>query len=61
MSAKRKWDDIASSDDEEPAMGKQVLPVANLPSDFDGDPTDGLQYLFMVRYVLNCGYVNQKC
>ncbi|KAH9927173.1 uncharacterized protein BXZ73DRAFT_49051 [Epithele typhae] len=46
---KRKADDLESSDDEEPALGRQVLPVANLPDAFDGEPTDGLQYLFMVR------------
>lgn len=49
---KRKRDDY-DSDDEEPAFGKQILPVANLPEDFDAPPTDGLQYLFTVRYVAN--------
>ena len=49
MSSKRKWDDLDESDDEEPLMGKQVLPIANLPADFDGEPADGLQYLFVVR------------
>lgn len=50
---KRKWDEVDSSDDEEPSLGKQVLPVANLPADFAGDPEDGLQYLFLVRYVVS--------
>jgi hypothetical protein len=48
---KRKWEDIEDSDEEEPAYGKQILPVANLPQDFDEEPMDGMQYLFMVRYV----------
>ncbi|GAA6064467.1 hypothetical protein JCM10212_001816 [Sporobolomyces blumeae] len=29
--------------------GSQVLPVADLDPDFEGDPQDGLEYLFMVR------------
>ena len=40
---------MEDSDEDEPVMGKQVLPVANLPSDFNGEPADGLQYLFTVR------------
>lgn len=48
---KRKRSAVDDSDDEEPALGKQVLPVANLPHDFSGEPMDGLQYLFTVRYV----------
>ena len=32
-------------------LGKQVLPVADLPFDFDGVPEDGAQFLFTVRYV----------
>jgi len=48
---KRKRDKYESSDDEnEYVLGKQVLPVANLPFDFDGVPEDGAQYLFTVRY-----------
>ncbi|KAH9894433.1 hypothetical protein C8Q73DRAFT_745923 [Cubamyces lactineus] len=47
--AKRKLDELEDSDDEEPMLGRQVLPVANLPDSFDGVPTDGLQYLFTVR------------
>ncbi|KAH7931194.1 hypothetical protein BV22DRAFT_1042555 [Leucogyrophana mollusca] len=46
---KRKWQDLDDSDDEEPSFGKQILPVANLPEDFDQEPLDGMQYLFMVR------------
>jgi hypothetical protein len=38
-------------DEDVPQFGRQILPVANLPSTFDGEPTDGLQYLFTVRYV----------
>lgn len=38
------------SDDEDMPLGRQILPVANLPGDFDGEPEDGLQYLFTVRY-----------
>ena len=51
-SSKRKWSEVDSSDEDEPSLGKQVLPVANLPADFSGDPEDGLQYLFLVRYVV---------
>jgi hypothetical protein len=35
--------------DEDESLGRQVLPVADLPDDFDGNPEDGMQYLFMVR------------
>lgn len=45
---KRKRDDEDQSDDEQ-TPGYQVLPVANLPEDFDGEPLDGMQYLFTVR------------
>jgi len=48
---KRKRDEYETSDDEERVLGKQVLPVAALPFDFDGVPEDGAQYLFTVRYV----------
>ncbi|KAF9472953.1 hypothetical protein BDN70DRAFT_908994 [Pholiota conissans] len=47
--SKRKWEEIDDSDEEEPAYGKQILPVANLPQDFNDEPVDGLQYLFVVR------------
>ncbi|KAI0774052.1 hypothetical protein C8Q74DRAFT_1217954 [Fomes fomentarius] len=46
---KRKADELDDSDDEEPMLGRQVLPVANLPDNFHGVPMDGLQYLFTVR------------
>ncbi|KAG8935029.1 hypothetical protein FRC01_010534 [Tulasnella sp. 417] len=32
-----------------PRIGCQVLPVADLPEDFAGEPQDGMQYLFTVR------------
>jgi hypothetical protein len=52
IGAKRKWEDVDyDSDDDEPSFGKQTLPVANLPMDFDCEPEDGMQYLFMVRWV----------
>lgn len=51
LSAKRKYSEVDNSDDEEPSFGKQALPIANLPADFSGDPSDGLEYLFTVRYV----------
>ena len=50
-SMKRKREELDDSDDDEPAYGKQILPVANLPQDFDEEPVDGMQYLFTVRYV----------
>jgi hypothetical protein len=31
------------------SFGRQILPVANLPEDFEGIPEDGMQYLFTVR------------
>ncbi|EAU84635.2 hypothetical protein CC1G_00154 [Coprinopsis cinerea okayama7 len=47
---KRKRDAYEDdSDDEVPAYGKQILPVASLPDDFDGEPQDGMEYLFTVR------------
>ena len=49
---KRNRDEYENSDDDnEHVLGKRVLPVANLPFDFDGVPEDGAQYLFTVRYV----------
>ena len=51
MASKRKW--AEDSDEDEPLMGKQVLPIANLPADFAGEPMDGLQYLWTVRYLSN--------
>jgi len=49
---KRKRDEFEDSDDEEPSFGRQILPVANLPEDFNDEPSDGMQYLFTVRYVM---------
>lgn len=48
-SFKRKRDDLGDSDDDEPLLGRQILPVADLPEDFNEAPTDGMQYLFTVR------------
>ena len=50
-SSKRKWEELNDSDEDAPTYGKQILPVANLPADFDDEPMDGMQYLFMVRCV----------
>jgi hypothetical protein len=54
-SLKRKREYIGGGgddDDDDAIYGlRQTLPVANLPIDFDGEPMDGLQYLFTVRYV----------
>jgi len=47
MPPKRKRDD--ASDEEDMSFGRQILPVANLPETFAGDPEDGMQYLFTVR------------
>ncbi|KAJ6598862.1 hypothetical protein DFH09DRAFT_1129424 [Mycena vulgaris] len=49
MPPKRKRDDHDGSDDEDMSFGRQILPVANLPENFEGDPEDGMQYLFTVR------------
>jgi hypothetical protein len=51
MSAvKRKRNNLDQDDDEETiAPGRQILPVANLPEDFNDTPMDGLEYLFTVR------------
>ncbi|KAI0089125.1 hypothetical protein BDY19DRAFT_944290 [Irpex rosettiformis] len=49
MLNKRKRQEVEDSDEDEPTLGRQVLPVANLPADFSGEPEDGLQYLFVVR------------
>lgn len=51
MNTKRTWDEMEESDEDEPSMGRQILPVAQLPDDFDGEPMDGMQYLFTVRYI----------
>ncbi|KAG9104203.1 hypothetical protein FRC06_004628 [Ceratobasidium sp. 370] len=49
MPPKRKLDLTGDDDDEVPSLGNRVLPVANLPDDFNGEPEDGAQYLFLVR------------
>lgn len=55
-SRKRKRDHAGGDDDDDDNDAtyglRQILPVANLPISFDGEPTDGMQYLFTVRYVL---------
>ncbi|CCA74062.1 hypothetical protein PIIN_08016 [Serendipita indica DSM 11827] len=43
-----RMSDLEADDDHDFAPN-QVLPVANLPSDFDGVPQDGMEYLFTVR------------
>ena len=49
---KRKRNEYESSDDESDRVtGRQALPVADLPLDFDGVPENGAQYLFTVRCV----------
>lgn len=52
MLLKRKHDELDDSEEDESSYGKQILPVANLPDNFNEEPTDGMQYLFTVRYVL---------
>lgn len=49
----RYHDDDEDEDypDDPPRVGCQVLPVADLPEDFAGEPQDGMQYLFTVRSV----------
>ena len=49
-SKKRKRE---STDDDATYGLRQILPVANLPIDFDDEPLDGTQYLFLVRCVLS--------
>ncbi|KAA1466715.1 hypothetical protein DENSPDRAFT_50235 [Dentipellis sp. KUC8613] len=50
MSQGVKRKEPSSDEDDLPSYGlRQILPVANLPGDFDGEPEDGLQYLFTVR------------
>jgi len=61
-SRKRKRDvrgDGHGDDDDDDGRGmRQILPVANLPIDFNGEPMDGMQYLFTVRYVLSVAFPN---
>jgi hypothetical protein len=56
---KRKHDEVDSEDDE-PSYGKQILPVANLPNDYDEEPMDGMQYLFTVRYALSDSFIKKS-
>ncbi|KAF8272450.1 hypothetical protein EI94DRAFT_1796075 [Lactarius quietus] len=47
---KRETEHTGSDDDDSATYGlRQILPVANLPIDFDDEPLDGMQYLFLVR------------
>jgi len=46
---KRKYDELDELESEELSLGRQILPVADLPDDFDDEPADGMQYLFTVR------------
>ncbi|VDC04130.1 unnamed protein product [Peniophora sp. CBMAI 1063] len=47
---KRKRDEGDGDSDEDPLYGmRQILPVASLPANYDGEPVDGMQYLFTVR------------
>ncbi len=52
-SKKRKRENGRDDDDDATYGLRQILPVANLPIDFDGEPLDGMQYLFLVRCVLS--------
>lgn len=49
------------ADDEGETLQRQILPVANLPSTFDGEPEDGLQYLWTVRCVVLCLRIPTLC
>ncbi|KAG8687891.1 hypothetical protein FRC09_013216 [Ceratobasidium sp. 395] len=49
MPPKRKLSITEDNSEELPVPGNRVLPVANLPDDFSGEPEDGAQYLFLVR------------
>ncbi|KAG5648896.1 hypothetical protein DXG03_000245 [Asterophora parasitica] len=44
-SYKRKFEELEDSDDEEPSLGRQILPVANLPEDFNGEPVDDVPFI----------------
>ncbi|KAI0307188.1 hypothetical protein B0F90DRAFT_1686026 [Multifurca ochricompacta] len=47
---KREGEHVGGGDgDDAPYGPRQILPVANLPIDFDSEPADGMQYLFTVR------------
>ncbi|CCO31890.1 hypothetical protein BN14_05941 [Rhizoctonia solani AG-1 IB] len=49
MAPKRKRTQADDEDEDVGLSGNQVLPIANLPNDFSGEPEDGMQYLFLVR------------
>ncbi|KAG6869348.1 hypothetical protein C0993_000101 [Termitomyces sp. T159_Od127] len=49
ISFKRKRNEFEDSEDDEPSFGHQILPVADLPDNYNGEPEDGMQYLFTVR------------
>lgn len=51
MPPKRKRNQGDGDEEDVPELGNRVLPVADLPNDFSGEPEDGAQYLFLVRYV----------
>ena len=45
---KQKHDKYENSQDkDEVTLGRQALPITNLPFDFDGVPQDGPQYLLL--------------
>ena len=50
MKSLKRKSDVLQSDlkGDGPSFGRQILPVANLPEDYNGEPEDGLQYLFTV-------------
>ncbi|TFL00545.1 hypothetical protein BDV98DRAFT_104469 [Pterulicium gracile] len=48
-SHKRKRGGDYEDEPDDMAMARQLLPVANLPADFNEEPEDGPQYLFLVR------------
>lgn len=50
---KREYAGGGDDDDDRTYGLRQTLPVANLSLDFDGEPVDGMQYLFTVRYLLS--------
>ncbi|SRR6266851_4395224 len=53
--------DSHDDDDDDGTHGlRQILPVANLPIHFDGEPVDGMQYLFTVRYVLSTTFASSS-
>ena len=51
-----EFEGAGAKDEEAPrgGPGSQVLPVAlHLPKDYAGDPTDGHEYLYLVRYMVS--------